>query len=98
TIFFTPPTTNDHVVFVVAPAVSSPISIRTIQSVITGAPESSSINLVGSGTLTLNISGDTNLFLPATGVLIGTDVTALANLEQVGTIGTGVWQGTPVDI
>jgi len=53
---------------------------------------------VGAHSLTLRTSATTDITLPTTGTLITNAVTALASLVTVGTIGTGVWQGTPVTV
>lgn len=55
-------------------------------------------NLVTSGTnsLTLTTTGATNVTLPITGTLVNTAVTTLSSLVSVGTITTGVWQGSVI--
>lgn len=55
-------------------------------------------NLVTSGAfgLTLTVTGTTNVTLPTSGTLVNTAVATLSSLTSVGTIGTGVWQGTKV--
>jgi hypothetical protein len=54
----------------------------------------SAFTTVGAGGLTLTITGATGVTLPTTGTLVSTAVTSLPSLSTVGTIGTGVWQGT----
>lgn len=55
-------------------------------------------NLVTSGAFntTLTVTADTNVTLPTSGTLVNTAVTTLSSLVSVGTITTGVWNGTIV--
>lgn len=55
-------------------------------------------NLVTSGAfaVTFTLSNTTNVTLPTSGTLITNTVATLSSLTSVGTIGTGVWQGTAV--
>jgi hypothetical protein len=57
-------------------------------------------NLVTSGanSLTLTTTAATNITLPTTGTLVNSTVTTLSSLVSVGTITTGVWNGTPVTV
>jgi len=48
----------------------------------------------GASDLTLTTTGSTNVTLPTTGTLVNTAVTTLSNLTSIGTITTGVWNGT----
>lgn len=48
----------------------------------------------GANALTLTTSGSTNVTLPPTGTLVNTAVTTLSSLASIGTISTGVWNGT----
>lgn len=50
----------------------------------------------GAFATTLTVTGATNITLPTTGTLVSSTVTSLPSLSTVGTIGTGVWQGTVV--
>lgn len=50
----------------------------------------------GAFNLTLTATAGTNVTLPTTGTLVNTAVTTLSSLTSIGTIGTGVWQGTVV--
>jgi hypothetical protein len=50
----------------------------------------------GAYAATLTLTGTTNVTLPTSGTLVNSAVTALTSLTSVGTITTGVWQGTPV--
>lgn len=45
------------------------------------------------GSLTLTLSGATNVTLPTSGTLVNTTVTSLSSLTTVGTISSGTWQG-----
>jgi len=51
---------------------------------------------VGAYTVALTATNTTALTLPTSGTLATTAVATLSSLTSVGTIGTGVWQGTPV--
>jgi len=68
----------------------------------TGVANSSTItlggNLVTSGAfpLTLTSTASTNVTLPTSGTLVNTAVTTLSSLASVGTITTGVWNGTSI--
>jgi hypothetical protein len=57
-------------------------------------------NLVTSGanSLTLTTTAATNVILPTTGTLVNSNVATLSSLVSVGTITTGVWNGTPVTV
>jgi uncharacterized cupin superfamily protein len=44
----------------------------------------------------ITVTGPTNVTLPTSGTLVNSAVTSLVDLAGVGTITTGVWQGTPV--
>lgn len=48
----------------------------------------------GANALTLTTTGSTNVTLPTTGTLVNTSVTTLSSLSSIGTITTGVWNGT----
>ena len=50
----------------------------------------------GANSLTLTTTGTTNVTLPTSGTLITTTVTTLSSLVSVGTITTGVWNGTAI--
>jgi len=50
----------------------------------------------GAFATTINVTGTTNVTLPTSGTLVNTQVATLSNLSSIGTITTGVWQGTPV--
>ena len=53
---------------------------------------------IGAHSLTLRTSAATDITLPTTGTLITNAVTTLASLVSVGTIATGTWQATAVDV
>lgn len=57
-------------------------------------------NLVTSGanSLTLTTTGATNVTLPTTGTLVNTAVTTLSSLVSIGTITTGVWNGSVIGL
>lgn len=52
----------------------------------------------GAFTTTFAVTGNTSLTLPQTGTLVSNTVTSLPNLAVVGTITTGVWNATPIDV
>jgi hypothetical protein len=55
-------------------------------------------NLTTSGAFntTLTVTAGTNVTLPTTGTLVNTAVTTLSSLASIGTITTGVWNGSVV--
>ena len=57
-------------------------------------------NLAFSGafTTTITVTANTTVTLPTTGTLITSTVTTLSNLVSIGTITTGVWNGTTIAI
>jgi hypothetical protein len=52
------------------------------------------LTTAGAFPLTLTQTGTTSVTLPTSGTLVNSAVTTLSSLTSVGTIGTGVWQGT----
>lgn len=50
----------------------------------------------GAFTTAITVTGNTTVTLPTSGTLVNSSVTALSSLVSVGTIGTGVWQGTVI--
>lgn len=52
----------------------------------------------GANPLTLTTTGVTNVTLPTTGTLVNTAVTTLSSLSSIGTITTGVWNGTTIAV
>lgn len=48
----------------------------------------------GAFALTLTTTAGTNVTLPTTGTLVNTAVTTLSSLASIGTITTGIWNGT----
>lgn len=48
----------------------------------------------GANALTLTTTGITNVTLPTSGTLVNTAVTSLSSLATVGTINSGIWNGT----
>lgn len=53
---------------------------------------------IGNHNLTLTTTGVTNVTLPTAGTLITNAVATLASLVSVGTIATGTWEATAVDV
>lgn len=52
----------------------------------------------GAFTTTLTVTGNTNVTLPTSGTLVTSAVTTLSSLASIGTISTGVWEGTPITV
>ena len=50
----------------------------------------------GANPLTLTTTGSTNITFPTSGTLVNTAVTTLSSLSSIGTITTGVWNGTVI--
>jgi len=48
----------------------------------------------GANPLTFTTTGTTNVTLPTSGTLVNTAVATLSSFNNIGTITTGVWQGT----
>jgi hypothetical protein len=48
----------------------------------------------GANSLTLTTTGSTNVTLPTSGTLVNNAVTTLSSLVSIGTITTGIWNGT----
>lgn len=85
--FTTMTATSLNKVAVTAPTTSATLTIADGASLITS----------GAFAVTLTATGTTNATLPAgTKTLVATDVATLSSLTSIGTIGTGVWQGTAV--
>ena len=62
-------------------------------------PASGSLTLAGADAVTITTTGETNSTLPlGTKTLVATDVATLSSLTSIGTIGTGVWEGTDVGV
>lgn len=59
---------------------------------------SSDFVVSGGFPVTLIATGTTSVTLPTSGTLVNSAVTTLSSLTSIGTIGTGVWQGTAVAI
>lgn len=55
-----------------------------------------SLTTSGAFATTFTTTNTTSVTLPTSGTLVNTAVTTLSSLTSVGTIGTGVWQGTVV--
>ncbi len=56
------------------------------------------LTLSGAFNTTITVTAGTSVTLPTTGTLINSAVTTLSSLISVGTIGTGTWQATPIDL
>ena len=56
------------------------------------------ITIGGAGTygVTLTLTNTTDVTLPTTGTLVNSAVATLSSLTSIGTIATGVWQGTTI--
>ncbi len=67
-------------------------NISTGGALTTGGPFVTS----GASSLTLTTTGITSVTLPTTGTLVNTAVTTLSSLASIGTITTGVWNGTVI--
>ena len=52
----------------------------------------------GAFATTLTVTGATNVTLPTSGTLVNTTVTTLSSLTSIGTIGTGVWNGSAIAV
>lgn len=85
-------------------------NILTDNAVVTGAQGGTGVNnsgktitlggnltLSGSFGTTITVTGTTSVTLPTSGTLVNSAVTTLSSLTSIGTIGTGVWQGTVID-
>ena len=55
-----------------------------------------SVAFTGAFTTNIAVTAATNITLPTSGTLVNTSVATLSSLTSIGTIGTGVWQGTVV--
>lgn len=51
----------------------------------------------GTNSLTLATTGTTSVTLPTTGTLVNSAVSTLSSLASIGTITTGIWNGTIID-
>ena len=61
-------------------------------------PNSSTLALSGANSVTFTSTGATNVTLPTSGTLVNTAVTTLSSLVSVGTITTGTWNGSIIDL
>jgi hypothetical protein len=57
-----------------------------------------SLTTSGAFATTLTVTGATNVTLPTTGTLVNTAVTTLSSLASIGTITTGVWNGSTIAV
>ena len=71
-------------------------------SLSTGNQFSVNTNIVptisGNTTVTFTASAPTSVTLPTSGILVNSSVTTLSSLASVGTITTGVWNGTNISV
>ncbi len=85
-------------------------TILTDNAVVTGAQGGTGVNnsgksitlggnltFSGSFGTTFTVTGTTSVTLPTSGTLVNSAVTTLSSLTSIGTIATGVWQGTLID-
>jgi hypothetical protein len=56
----------------------------------------STLTISGAFATTLTVSATTNVTLPTSGTLVNTAVTTLSSLASIGTITSGVWNGTAI--
>jgi len=56
------------------------------------------VTFSATNALTFTTTGSTSITLPTSGTLVNSAVATLSSLTSIGTIGTGVWQGTPVTV
>lgn len=56
------------------------------------------VTFSGAYTATLTLTNTTSITLPTSGTLVNSAVATLSSLTSIGTIGTGVWQGTIVGV
>lgn len=104
-------TGSGSVVLATSPSLTTPsLGVATATSVnkvaITAPASSATLTLAdgstlatsGANSITLTSSGATNVTLPTSGTLVTTAVTTLSSLVSIGTISTGVWNGTAVDV
>jgi hypothetical protein len=85
-------------------------SVLTDAAVVTGAQGGTGVNnngktitlggnltTAGAFNTTITVTAGTSITLPTSGTLVSSAVTTLSSLASVGTIGTGVWNGTLID-
>lgn len=105
------PTGSGSVVLATSPSLTTPsLGVATATSInkvaITAPASSATLTLAdgsslvtsGGNSITLTSTGATNVTLPTTGTLVNTAVTTLSSLASVGTISTGVWNGTDIAV
>lgn len=56
----------------------------------------STLTISGAFATTLTVTNTTSVTLPTSGTLVNSAVATLSSLTSIGTIGTGVWQGTAI--
>jgi hypothetical protein len=73
-------------VTITAPTTSATLTLADGSSLVTS----------GANSITLTSTGATNVTLPTSGTLVNTSVTTLSSLSSIGTITSGVWNGTNI--
>lgn len=104
-------TGSGSVVLATGPVLSTPtLGVATATSInkvaITAPATSATLTLADGSTLatsgafstTLTATGSTNVTLPTSGTLVNTAVTTLSSLASIGTVTTGTWNATTVDV
>jgi hypothetical protein len=56
------------------------------------------VTFSGSNNVTFTTVGVTAVTLPTTGTILTTSATTLSSLTSIGTVATGAWQATPIDV
>ena len=80
--------TSYNKVAITAPAVGATLSLY----------DGSTLATSGAYSVTLTATGATNVTLPTSGTLVNSSVTTLSSLSSVGTIATGIWNGTTIGV
>jgi hypothetical protein len=80
--------TSINKVTITAPATSATLTLANGSSLITS----------GGHSLTLTTSGATNVTLPTSGTLVNSGVATLSSLASIGTITTGIWNGSTIAV
>lgn len=75
-----------------APATSATLTLANGTTLTTAG----NFTTAGAFAMTLTATAATSVTLPTSGTLVNTQVATLSSLTSIGTIGTGVWQGTAI--
>src|SRR3989344_2712204 len=73
------------------------LTVSTTTGILT-LSNGSTLATSGPNSITLTSTGATNITLPTSGTLVNTGVTALSSLASIGTITTGVWNGSTIGV